>query len=80
MKLSLVENNEVGRQILHRLFVEDLLRFRWGEAEEGEDRETPIQAILALSVEALTEILLLVKSGSQDEVLAAIAQQLPDAD
>jgi hypothetical protein len=73
LKLSQVENDEAGRQVLPRLFVEELLKFRWGEAEEGEDRESLIQAILALSIESLTEVLSLVKSGSKDEVLALIA-------
>jgi hypothetical protein len=73
LQFSQVGNDEAGRQVLPRLFVEELLKFRWGEAEEGEDRESSIQAMLALSVEALTEILVLVKSGSKDEVLLAIA-------
>jgi hypothetical protein len=75
LKLSQVENDEAGGQVLPRLFVEELLKFCWGEAEEGEDRESPIQAIVAWPVEALTEILLLVKSGSKDEVLSAIADR-----
>jgi hypothetical protein len=73
--LSQVENDEAGRQALPRLFVAELLKFRWGEAEEGEDRESPIQAILAGPVEMLTEMLLLLKSGSKDEVLLAIAER-----
>jgi hypothetical protein len=75
LRLSTVENDEASRQVLPHLFVEELLKFCWGEAEEGEDRESPIQAILAGPVEMLTEMLLLLKSGSKDEVLLAIAER-----
>jgi hypothetical protein len=37
--------------------------------------QSPIQAILAWSIESLTEILSLVKSESKDEVLLAIADR-----
>jgi hypothetical protein len=80
LQLSAVENDEAGRQVLPRLFVEELLTVRWGEVEDEEDRESPIQAILALPIAALTEVLSLVKSGSRDEVLSSIAQRFPDTD
>ncbi|MGL5065952.1 MAG: flagellar assembly protein H [Microcoleus sp.] len=69
LQLSAVNNNEVDPQFLPRLFVEELLKFRWGDAAEGEDRESLIQAILALSESALAEVLVLLKSGSREEVL-----------
>jgi hypothetical protein len=69
LQLSAVNNNEVSPQFLSRLFVEELLKFRWGDAAEGEDRESLIQAILALSESALAEVLVLLKSGSREEVL-----------
>mgnify|MGYP003493307750 FL=1 len=69
LQLSAANNNEVGLQLLPRLFVEELLKFRWGDALEEEDRESLIQAILALSEEALAEVLVLFKSGSREEVL-----------
>jgi hypothetical protein len=78
LQLSQVENDEAGCQVLPRLFVEELLKFRWGEAEEEEDRESPIQAILALPIAPLTEVLSSIESGSKDEVLSAIAQLFPD--
>ncbi|HIK31689.1 MAG TPA: flagellar assembly protein H [Oscillatoriales cyanobacterium M59_W2019_021] len=80
LQLSRVENDETSRQTLPRLFVEEILKFRWGEAEEGEDRESTIRSILSLSPEALTEILSLLNSRSKDEILSAIAQQLPQED
>jgi hypothetical protein len=69
LQLSAANNNEVGVQLLPRLFVEELLKFCWGDAAEGEDRESSIQAILALSESALAEVLVLLKSGSREEVL-----------
>jgi hypothetical protein len=49
-----------------------LLKFRWGDAAEGEDRESLIQAIFALSESALAEVLVLLKSGSREEVLVRL--------
>ncbi|MGL5065953.1 MAG: hypothetical protein ACRC62_38785 [Microcoleus sp.] len=72
LQLSAVNNNEVSPQFLPRLFVEELLKFRWGDAVEGEDRESSIQAILALSESALAEVLVLLKSGSREEVLVRL--------
>jgi hypothetical protein len=62
------------------MFVEELLTVRWGEVEEEEDRESPIQAILSLPIAVLTEVLSLVKSGSRDEVLSSITQRLQSED
>jgi hypothetical protein len=60
--------------------VEEILKVCWGEAAEGEDRESPTQAIVGLSIEALIEVLSLMKLGSKDEVLASISQQFSDTD
>lgn len=80
LPLSQVGNDEAGREVLPRLFMEELLKFLWGDVEEGDDLESSIRSLLSLSLEALNEVLSLVKSGSKDEVLSTIAQHLQDED
>jgi hypothetical protein len=72
LQLSQVENDEVGQQQLPCLAVEKLLQFRWGEAEEGEDREILVQTILALPIENLAEFLSQLLQLSREEVLARL--------
>ncbi len=73
LPLSQLGNDDAGRQNLPRLFVEALLKFRWGEwgeVEGNEDWESLIQAVLALEVEPLTEILTRIQSEPKEEILA----------
>ena len=72
LQLSWVENDEENCRSLPRLFIENLLKFCWGEAAEGEEREIPVQRILALPEEDLVEVLSQVPMVSKEEMLALL--------